>query len=150
MYIKEFDSLQECPRELHNKKDNPIMNGTITIQKEWYTIAQCKNNPDKIYVFGDNSIRLGTGGQAKIRNEPNTFGVMTKLYPSQRAGSYLEDCLDHRAMVLADLQKLRQLYEAGADIILPADGLGTGLAQLPVRAPKLHKMIEEFIALYTH
>ena len=118
---------------------------TCIVQEDWFSVEQCRANPNNIYVFGDNSIRLGNGGQAAIRREPNTFGVMTKLYPSQRAGSFLEDCEDHKAMVLADLEKLQLLFNAGKTIILPADGLGTGLADLPTKAPKLYKMLNDFM-----
>ena len=31
-------------------------------------------------------------------------------------------------------------------MVVPADGIGTGLAQLPTRAPRMHSMIEAAIA----
>jgi hypothetical protein len=33
----------------------------------------------------------------------------------------------------------------GRNVVIPSDGLGTGLAELPPRAPKLHAMIEAAI-----
>ena len=35
---------------------------------------------------------------------------------------------------------------AGHDVVIPIGGLGTGLAQLPQRAPKIHACIERRIA----
>jgi len=46
-----------------------------------YSISDVQSNPNKIYVFGDNLQRTGTGGQAVIRNNENAFGN-TIILPS--------------------------------------------------------------------
>lgn len=43
-----------------------------------YTLNLVKGNRDVYFVFGDNLIGEGKGGQAIIREEPNTIGVPTK------------------------------------------------------------------------
>lgn len=37
--------------------------------------------PEYIFVFGDNAERRGKKGAATLRNEPNTFGFITKKKP---------------------------------------------------------------------
>jgi len=39
-------------------------------------------HPEVIFVFGDNLIHRGKGGAAKLRDEPNTYGFITKKYPN--------------------------------------------------------------------
>jgi hypothetical protein len=39
-------------------------------------------------------------------------------------------------------RKLEAHLASGRDIILPADGIGTGLAELPTRAPRLFARLE--------
>lgn len=63
----------------------------IEIQEEYFSIEQCLHNPDKIYVFGDNLIKKGLGGQAQIRNCPNAFGISTKRFPSMSLDSFFSD-----------------------------------------------------------
>ena len=45
----------------------------VELQKH-FSVEDCNNNPDKIYVFGDNLIHKGKGGQAIIRDCCNAFG----------------------------------------------------------------------------
>lgn len=47
-----------------------------------------RDNPDIIFVYGDNVIRRGTGGGAALRNHPQTYGFITKKYPDYRDTSY--------------------------------------------------------------
>ncbi len=44
-------------------------------------------HPDHIFVFGDNWQRIGKGGAAVLRDEPNTYGFITKKYPDNEDGS---------------------------------------------------------------
>lgn len=99
------------------------------IEVPWLTAAICRKNPCVTYVFGDNSERWGRGGQARIRGEPNAYGIVTKLAPYQ----YMSD---------EWLGEMQRVYEADLRALLarpivawPADGIGTGRAQLETRAP---------------
>ena len=47
-----------------------------------------RNNPDDIFVFGDNYQRQGHGGAAALRDEPNTYGFITKVAPTHRDEDY--------------------------------------------------------------
>ena len=37
-----------------------------------------REHSNEIFVFGDNILRKGHGGAAALRNEPNTYGFITK------------------------------------------------------------------------
>ncbi len=39
-------------------------------------------NPTWIFVFGDNTIRKGLGGAAKLRYHPQSYGFITKIKPT--------------------------------------------------------------------
>ena len=48
------------------------------------TRDKIKENPDVLYLFGDNLLRKGLGGQAKeMRGEPNTLGIVSKKYRNE-------------------------------------------------------------------
>jgi hypothetical protein len=47
-----------------------------------------RDNPNVVFVFGDNLVRRGRGGAAKLRNEPNTYGFVTKKYPNNEDESF--------------------------------------------------------------
>lgn len=110
-----------------------------------------RSRPDDLFVFGDNMEGRGLGGQAReMRGEPNAVGIPTKWAPERRASAYFSD--DDRTnrdvwhAIHGAFDRLRSALDAGRNVVIPADGLGTGLAELPVRAPKLHAMIETAIA----
>lgn len=93
----------------------------------------------------------GFGGQAaEMRGEPNTIGVPTKWSPERKATAYFtdDDRLDRNVWhaINGAFERMRDALDAGRNVVIPADGLGTGLAELPTRAPKLHSMIEAAIA----
>lgn len=46
------------------------------------TADYLRENPNTIFVFGDNFLRQGHGGAAALRDEPNTYGFITKVTPS--------------------------------------------------------------------
>jgi hypothetical protein len=47
-----------------------------------------EQNPNHIFVFGDNSDRKGYGGAAILRDMPNTYGFVTKKHPDNRDSSF--------------------------------------------------------------
>ena len=95
-----------------------------------------KANPNIFYVFGDNAERRGMGGQAKeMRGEPNAFGIITKRSPKE----FLDDT-DHDWVAASwdnDFNTLKAHLRVGRHVIIPLFGIGTGLAQLPIKAPRL-------------
>lgn len=122
----------------------------IVIQKEYYTKEQVQANRDKWFVFGDNEERKGTGGQAKAcRYEPNTIGIRTKRKPRQDADAYWTDETldDNMSMIDEDFENVEGiLTNTDWTVIFPADGFGTGLANLKDNAPKTLEYIENWVA----
>lgn len=47
-----------------------------------------RSHNECIFVYGDNLIRKGTAGAAEFRNEINSYGVITKKYPSMDDKSF--------------------------------------------------------------
>ena len=46
----------------------------VTFRGFW-TIEDVRNKPNYLFLFGDNDVQKGEGGQAIIRYEPNAFGI---------------------------------------------------------------------------
>jgi len=90
------------------------------------------------YVFGDNMVRAGHGGQAAAaRNQPNAVGIPTLWAPNI---PFTDADLDHplvKARIDAAFSELHQLLAAGMTIVLPQDGVGTGIADLLNNAPRI-------------
>jgi hypothetical protein len=129
------------PEEV-NEKSNTV---EIT---DRYSIADLKANPNKIYVFGDNVQRVGTGGQAQIRNNPNAMGIATKISPSMTESAFMsdEDLNNNKQIIDGDIAKIKA---TGKVVVMPKDGLGTGLAKLKEKAPQTYaylrqRLLEEF------
>ena len=115
------------------------------------TRTMVRTNRDTLYVFGDNMQRTGRGGQAReMRGEPNTIGVPTKWGPGRREEDFFTDGdadNPHVRDAISDaFARIRNALRNGRRVVIPEDGLGTGLAELPVRAPRLHAWIEAEIA----
>ena len=123
------------------------MTGRLVFVKR-ITRDMLRAEPEARFVFGDNVARKGMGGQAKeMRGEPNAIGVVTKWGPSMVPGVFFSDD-DHDATehVGSDLLDVAHALSVGRTVYFPADGIGTGLSELPKRAPKLHAKIGEYIA----
>lgn len=110
--------------------------------RDHITREMLQAEPEKLFVFGDNIRRTGYGGQARdMRGEPNAVGIPTKKYPSMNENAFLTDdaillwkqsCSDDLARLLA----------FDGVIIWPTAGIGTGLAELEARAPRIWRAIK--------
>jgi hypothetical protein len=97
-------------------------------------------------VFGDNMVERGMGGQAKeMRGEPNAVGIPTKKFPHMRAGAFFTDA-DFDAWFAKANPKFQRLKNSNQPIVWPEDGIGTGLAQLQQRAPRIWAQLEAWRA----
>jgi len=110
-----------------------------------YSEQLCKENKGMIFVFGDNLESYGKGGQAVIRDCDNAFGIPTKRKPSMNEDAFFSDQDDEEKIVL---KKLRELYKEmlkGKIIVFPKNGLGTGLAKMNEKSPKIFMMMNDII-----
>ena len=103
-----------------------------------------QSNPDKIFLFGDNLTRKGYGGQAKeMRDEPNAIGIPTKKLPTNGPNAFFSD--KELEINKHHLNKAFEKIPRDKTIIMSSSGLGTGLAQLDVKAPKTYAYLLECI-----
>jgi hypothetical protein len=113
------------------------------------TRADLRAHPDCLFLFGDNEARKGYGGLAsQCRGEPNAVGVATKRFPSRADHAFWRDdeigsCC---AIIDADLRRAIEHVKSGGTIICPVGGLGSGLAELPTRAPRIYHYLCNAIA----
>jgi hypothetical protein len=123
---------------------------TFKKQKEWFSVEQCNKNKDKLYIFGDNTLRIGNGGQAQIRDCVNSFGICTKLAPSTTEHSYFSDSIEHLELIEADISELIKISKTGKynEIIFPWDGLGSGLSKMPQKCPLLYRRMNKLLSKY--
>lgn len=109
-----------------------------------FSVKDCNNNPNKIYIFGDNLCGVGNGGQAIIRDCHNAYGIPTKRLPSMGPASFFSDEFDEYEAVKFAIEKLVMRYPLKEiTFVFPTDGLGTGLAQMKTKSPKLFKYMNE-------
>lgn len=97
--------------------------------------ADLRANPDVLYIFGDNYARAGRGGQAaEMRGEANAHGIATKWNPRD---CFSDEVFDIIALIIdEDLKKVKIQMLANRTVVFPLDGIGTGLSEMPTRAPK--------------
>ena len=104
----------------------------------------CKKNPSYFFVFGDNLIRKGKKGQAIIREEPNSYGIPTKRLPSMDKSAFFSDKEDEYLVVKDNLIELWNLHLQNKTIVLPENPVGSGLADLKNKSPKINSLIKRF------
>lgn len=118
---------------------------------DFYTKKLLRSHPTKLFVFGDNLMRVGKGGQAAIRDEENAQGVATKASPTTHPKAFFYDASLHHHIgeVMNDLELLREMvnYPEQFDaIVIPFTdegeiSLGTGLAALPTTSPITYRLV---------
>ncbi len=105
-------------------------------------------NPDKYFIFGDNDTRIGNGGQAKeMRGEPNSIGIRVKKTPGTNKSAYYTDneYLDNVTKIVQDFASVNYYLKKGKTVVVPSDGIGTGLAKLKDYAPYTLKFVKDII-----
>ena len=115
---------------------------------ERYTDADVKANPNKLYIFGDNTQRKGTGGQAIIRNNRNARGIATKFLPTMNEDAFFNDKTfgENKSDIDSDIEDIQIYLENHPNtiaIVFPKDGLGTGLAKLKEKAPQTYAYLKQ-------
>ena len=108
--------------------------------------TEVKENPNTLYLFGDNDIRKGYGGQAKeMRDEPNTIGISTKKLPARTEEAYKtdKDLAANKRIITEDINKAIAEWNTGKYNRLVIPQMGVGLAELPTRAPKTYEFLQQ-------
>ncbi len=115
--------------------------------------ATIEANPNKTYVYGDNCARKGYGGQAAAcRGMANTIGIRTKFLPKRTRDAYFsDDYYDHCcAMIAEDLAVVEEVLKGNRVVVFPSGGLGTGLANLPEKAPRVYQFLSDSLDKLFH
>jgi len=100
----------------------------------------CKLHKNSLFVFGDNLQGWGKGGQARIRDEPNAFGIPTKREPNMLPHAFFSDKPDEIMIVLA---KIKELENFNGIVYLPKTPIGSGRARLKEKSPLIYEIIME-------
>lgn len=104
-----------------------------------------KNNKDKVFIFGDNDLKDGFGGQAfEMRGEQNTIGIPTKKKPETTDDSYYtdEEFEQNKKKINFSINLIMREIRMGKTIVFPSNGIGTGLAKLHEKAPKTYGFLQ--------
>lgn len=107
---------------------------------ERFSIQECLNNPNKIYIFWDNNIRKCKWWQAIIRDCSNAFWIITKKLPMNTNDAFLSDNVWFENIIKQDLDNLEKVYN-WAILVFPTNWIGTGLAQMKLKALELYKYL---------
>lgn len=115
---------------------------------KFYSEALAKQNPNVLFVYGDNYNRQGKGGQAMIRDCKNAIGLATKYAPNMQPAAFFKDHTEkeyNQAMRIVnyDLEKIIKALQENEyiSIVFPYHGLGTGLARLKETAPRVYEYL---------
>lgn len=104
-----------------------------------------KLNREWLFVFGDNLARRGYGGQAKeMRGEINAIGIPTKIAPGMNQEDFFRNhhWFDFLNSAIPAFDIIEEALKQGRGVVIPLDGIGTGLARLKETAPMLFGYIE--------
>lgn len=121
----------------------------IVIRQYRILRTDIQTNKDVLYIFGDNLARIGFGGQAKeMRGEPNSFGIATKRAPTYDPEDFFYDEQPEVFDIIEEeFKRLYELLLTGKykAVVIPRDGIGTGIANLVNNAPHLLCRIVELL-----
>lgn len=110
--------------------------------------SDLQENPEVLYLFGDNAERQGLGGQAKeMRGEPNAVGIRTKRAPNNSRWAFFtedpDDVAEQNAWIAEDFEPVFEHLETGGTVVIPTDGVGSGLARLREVSPSSWDFLSE-------
>lgn len=86
-----------------------------------------KNTKDLVFVYGDNDLRMGSGGAAKFRYEVNTYGFVTKKAPSGYNDAYYTP-EEYKEVYEYQVRAFKAKLNLNPDIIFLVSKIGAGLA----------------------
>jgi len=113
-----------------------------------FSTQLCKHHRQSLFVFGDNALHRGKGGQAIIRDCENAVGFITKYKPTWESDAFLTDTGITRleAWITGFDATIFTLLvtQDYTGIVLPKDGVGTGRAKLAQSSPLCFSRIQEY------
>jgi len=86
-----------------------------------------RENPDHMFVFGDNTIRRGKKGAAMLRHHSQSYGFITKKRPSYDASAYYTPA-EYKHVFKKEMEKLIRDVECCPHLTFLISKLGFGLA----------------------
>ena len=96
-------------------------------EKKYVDAEFLRQNPDCIFVFGDNLERIGKGGAAVVRDEPNTYGFITKKQPRNVDSAFYRPT-EYRNVYRKELERFVAEVIDNPDKCYLISKLGAGLA----------------------
>jgi hypothetical protein len=119
----------------------------VVVSDVWFKRSTASEERDALFVFGDNLLHIGRRGQAVVRGLPNAHGIPTKHAPGRLPADYFTDAAlgVNRAQMRLAIELLVVKARKFRRVVLPADGLGTGLAELEKRAPKTYALLKAML-----
>jgi hypothetical protein len=84
-------------------------------------------NPSCIFVFGDNTLRRGNGGAAILRHHPQSYGFITKRYPTYEDAAFYRP-EEYQEIYKQELEKLKKEIINNSDKTFLISLIGAGLA----------------------
>jgi len=96
-----------------------------------------REHPDHIFVYGDNLLHEGHGGAASLRDEPNTYGFITKKKPTNEDDAFFTVKEYEITFHLELTHLISEIYQNPQKTYL-ISALGSGLANK-------HKIWQEII-----
>ena len=101
----------------------------ISFKKEIMKITKeyLQQNPNHIFVFGDNLLKKGKAGDAWLRDEPNTYGFLTKKYPNNNDDSFYHPN-EYAKIFSRELAQLEMAIRKTPNCLWLISSLGSGFA----------------------
>lgn len=109
------------------------------------TRQMLRDEPDTLWVSGDTLIGKSLGGQAsEMRGEPNAVSIAAKPLPAMDPAAYFTDAdiETFRRAAEPPCRRLASHLRSGGIVVWPAAGIGTGLADLERRSPRIWASLE--------
>ena len=107
------------------------------------TRQMLKDEPEVLFVFGDNMQRWGKGGQAyHMRGEPNSVGIPTKRTPKGGLSAFFIDD-DYFSWLKESEKDILRLKQHTGKIVWPLYGIDTGRARLKQSSLRIYEAIKQ-------
>lgn len=99
-----------------------LANGEYVVTKSFLI-----ENQNFIFVFGDNLLRVGKGGAAKLRDCKNAYGFITKRNPSRADNAYYKS-FEYKDVYTREIHNLKRMIKANPYKYFLVSKVGSGLA----------------------